>query len=922
MRIQVQILSLLIPLFLGTSLVQADTHEWNDGTGGVWGTFTKWTPAGVPAPGDTARFNLNLDYTVGLIHSRQARLLQVLGGDVVIESTGIFLEDKTLELEDAFISNLGELVIRRGNNDRGMMMSTSDDMTVRGTMTVADGAKLDNQTVVVDSGVGGSTGRLDVTGVGPSSVRSIWNATELTVGNLERGAVRVEDRGFVQINGPAVLGSGSGGIGEVVVNGQTPGGTASDFRVVETLTIGAAGTGLFHLQDGANAASGDVVFGDSAGGRGTATLENSSVGNAAFWSAGNMNIKRGDLTVNSGGSLRTTAATIGTDAPSSATVSGAGNGGSLGRWNANGLTTISSSVDATLDIEQGGLVETEEANVGQLAGGVGAHQHFQFQSFGRVALAPIGRSVSRRRFHGSRRPGASQPQHQFFRPHRRHCNHLRQQQHRHGTEQPTDRPEHRQIPHGGFFDFLRGTLNTRSYTGDLVNQEGTLSPYSLGFNDGSGAGMMTVDGNYTQQTGATLAIDINGDLCGINYDHLNITGNATLGGDLELTLLDNFVPEENDTFDVLAAATTLLGTFDNVASGERLTTTDGLGSFIVNYGASSPFSPNMVVLSDFFSATPDIPGDLNLDGIVDGLDLGILAGELRDGRPTLRRRTQRHRPRRRPRLGHPPRQLERASAQRRKCPRTCELGTVHPRSNLPSRDQTWSPGLPQRCVASRLGNTRFQSKREPPIQEKIEMCTRQHHRLQLSLAATLVGALLAYSAHAQNAAWVNPSGGFYEEASNWVPNAVPGASNDILINVGTAYNIGFLSDHTANSLSISNNLDLTFSSGGPGSVERTFTLADHATIDRASLTLGDLTQGRPLHLDIDGQLNLAGADLTVLNGAQLDHTAFVSGLEHDRGRRGCAQSGHRARNRTPRARPADGRAAATSTLAAAAARPR
>ncbi len=141
---------------------------------------------------------------------------------------------------------------------------------------------------------------------------------------------------------------------------------------------------------------------------------------------------------------------------------------------------------------------------------------------------------------------------------------------------------------------------------------------------------------------------------------------------------------------------------------------------------------------------------------------------------------------------------------------------------------------------------------------------------------------------AQNAAWVNSSGGFYDEANNWVPNAVPGAGNDVLINVAGAYNIGFLADHTADTLSISNNIDLTFSSGGPGTTERTFNLADDATIDRATLTLGDLTQGRLLHFDVDGQLNMTGANLGVLNGAQLDTLPTIASSNTIEGAGGVA----------------------------------
>jgi hypothetical protein len=54
--------------------------------------------------------------------------------------------------------------------------------------------------------------------------------------------------------------------------------------------------------------------------------------------------------------------------------------------------------------------------------------------------------------------------------------------------------------------------------------------------------------------------------------------------------------------------------FANVANGQRLTTSDGLGSFIVNYGPGSAFDSGQLVLSNFLSATP---GDCHIDGRVD-----------------------------------------------------------------------------------------------------------------------------------------------------------------------------------------------------------------------------------------------------------------------------------------------------------------
>mgnify|MGYP001461361420 CR=1 FL=1 len=73
------------------------------------------------------------------------------------------------------------------------------------------------------------------------------------------------------------------------------------------------------------------------------------------------------------------------------------------------------------------------------------------------------------------------------------------------------------------------------------------------------------------------------------------------------------------------------GAFDNAASGQRVTTTDGGGSFLVNYGFGSPFDDNQVILSAFL---PSVSGDFDLDGDVDGRDfLAWQRGESPNGTP-------------------------------------------------------------------------------------------------------------------------------------------------------------------------------------------------------------------------------------------------------------------------------------------------
>ena len=74
---------------------------------------------------------------------------------------------------------------------------------------------------------------------------------------------------------------------------------------------------------------------------------------------------------------------------------------------------------------------------------------------------------------------------------------------------------------------------------------------------------LTVDGDLTMQASSTLAIDIGGELAGVDYDVLNATGNAAIdGGTLDVSLVGGFVPEQGDAFDILDFASSSGTGFD------------------------------------------------------------------------------------------------------------------------------------------------------------------------------------------------------------------------------------------------------------------------------------------------------------------------------------------------------------------------
>ena len=168
------------------------------------------------------------------------------------------------------------------------------------------------------------------------------------------------------------------------------------------------------------------------------------------------------------------------------------------------------------------------------------------------------------------------------------------------------------IRSGGTFLWTSGTLHAGIFRESLVVPSGgILAP-------GNSAGSTEVFNDYSQLAGGVLQIEIGG-VSQTQFDRVIVTGDAFLGGDLQLALLGNFLPTPPSMLTIFDARA-ISGTFANVANGQRLTTSDGLGSFLVNYGPGSPFDPTQIVLSSFLSA---LPGDYNQNGTVDAADYTV-----------------------------------------------------------------------------------------------------------------------------------------------------------------------------------------------------------------------------------------------------------------------------------------------------------
>ena len=158
---------------------------------------------------------------------------------------------------------------------------------------------------------------------------------------------------------------------------------------------------------------------------------------------------------------------------------------------------------------------------------------------------------------------------------------------------------------------MSGTNSTFTAINMLGNNQGSFGIFDgrafITSGDLQNSGLLTVgqgsnlkvSGNLSLLDGGSLTLKIGGLQEATDDGTVTVGGSASLGGALVLSFANGFENQVlgSETFTLITATDPITGDFTDVANGARLEAADGLGSFIVNYGPSSPYGANTVVLS-------------------------------------------------------------------------------------------------------------------------------------------------------------------------------------------------------------------------------------------------------------------------------------------------------------------------------------
>lgn len=156
---------------------------------------------------------------------------------------------------------------------------------------------------------------------------------------------------------------------------------------------------------------------------------------------------------------------------------------------------------------------------------------------------------------------------------------------------------------GSTINWTGGIPHTEEVQNDLTNAGGTLAP---GLGQAVTLGTTSFLNDYTQTAAGTLEIEIAGNTQGTEFDFVDVNGQISLAGTLEVVLLGP-TPSVGDTFDILDW-NSITGTFDTL--------------LLPGFGNGNTWDLDQLYSGGTISVIRS--GNLNSDGVVGVADLDII----------------------------------------------------------------------------------------------------------------------------------------------------------------------------------------------------------------------------------------------------------------------------------------------------------
>ncbi len=161
----------------------------------------------------------------------------------------------------------------------------------------------------------------------------------------------------------------------------------------------------------------------------------------------------------------------------------------------------------------------------------------------------------------------------------------------------------------GVVDLQGGVIKgTGNVAGEIYTDGGTITP-------GMSLGTLTAE-DYSSTNCGTLALEIGGYTPDTDHDVLAVNDSAALGGTVTVELVNGFIPQIGDSFDVLTAA----GVTGFFGRGCENFPDLPEGYFFIDHSSGNHIS--LVVQAD-----PPREGDLNWDGVVNIDDIFAILGQ-------------------------------------------------------------------------------------------------------------------------------------------------------------------------------------------------------------------------------------------------------------------------------------------------------